>query len=282
MNNIISNKLDTKIKNKKYKLLNINSNKPNKLKTLITKENNNDNLTLDYKVVKIQKFIDNISNFIDFLSNKERIRIIIENININFNYNNNIILLNYKIFYKVIIGIVKLINIECINSTCFKNNNLYINIDSINNNDNNDTDNDNNDMDNDNNDMDNDNNEINNDINNDMYIIITNTPNFNKYVNNNSISWNNIYSYNRYNKEISSLITVIQNYSNIIHTKIKYYTNSTITNDNGKMVMAFLIKIHNNTIYNNISLYNNKYILSNNSQHDLTNNTDLITTTLSY
>ena len=117
---------------------------------------------------------------------------------------------------------------------------------------------------------------------NDMYIIITNTPNFNKYVNNKSISWNNIYSYNCYNKEISSLITVIQNYSNITHTKIQYYTNSTITNDNGKAVFAFLIKINNTHIYNNISLYSDKYILPNNSQSNLTTNTDLITTTLSY
>ena len=69
MNNIISNQLDTKIKNKKYKLLNINSNKSNKLKALINKENNNENTTFNYKVEKIQKFIDNISNFIDFLSN---------------------------------------------------------------------------------------------------------------------------------------------------------------------------------------------------------------------
>ena len=42
MNNIISNKLDTNTRFKKYQLLNINSNKPNKLKLLVNNNNDND------------------------------------------------------------------------------------------------------------------------------------------------------------------------------------------------------------------------------------------------
>jgi hypothetical protein len=254
MNNIISNNLDSKNRIKKYHILNINSNKPNKLKIPITENGNV--ISSNYKVEKIYKFIDNIAKFSDFLSNKEGLRIIMENIDINYNSKNNTILLNYGLFYKFIMGIVKLINIERIydndvdininnhDLNYINNTNLYINI-----------------------------NTTLYDENNNINMIITNLTQFDKYINSNSISWNNINSYTCSNNTISSLIKVIQNYSNITHTTILYHTSKIIINNKIQHIYAFLIKLNNTNIYNNTTLYSENYKLT---KYNTTNPSNII------